>query len=410
MFPFNDFNFVFGGFATIAATVGYTCVKNRVSRYRSESPSRPTKDEVEAQRPTIIRAQSLDNITYSMDATKPRSLKRKFTEDEDNIIAGYPYNLSSIYPNKRSRTPTSESESDESPQTPEPTAPLIPLVLKQENSPITIDRPEGVIEVPAVEIQHTPSVVVDLDFKPTLPPSAPATDVPAHFPLDQKSPETPLPVRGFAAFAGTSSPFASANKVNTSTCVEKPIWCQDNNKERVLDESTTADVFSAKVVEDTAESEPEGTQVVPLNALEAEAHSKSTYIHLTGEEEEEIVSELKGAKIYVKRGNKDFTDGMLGHIKFLSSQKTQSARLLFRREPLWSVSMNVRLAPTVRCTYNAEDGVLRVIHKEPIEPGDNVPTKASHQLVIYAIKRGRIPRTEFQAFAETVVASSHLKP
>ena len=53
--------------------------------------------------------------------------------------------------------------------------------------------------------------------------------------------------------------------------------------------------------------------------------------------------------------------------------------LVFRREPLWKVSMNVRVRPTVRCTFDEEDNVLRVVVMEAVED-------ASDELVIYAFK------------------------
>src|ERR1700733_2698767 len=46
--------------------------------------------------------------------------------------------------------------------------------------------------------------------------------------------------------------------------------------------------------------------------------------------------------------------------------------LVFRREPLWKVSMNVRIHPSVRCIYEAEENILRLILHEYIEL-PNVP-------------------------------------
>lgn len=51
---------------------------------------------------------------------------------------------------------------------------------------------------------------------------------------------------------------------------------------------------------------------------------------VTGEEDESISSELKGVKLFVKRGRKEFTDGNFGHIKIL----TQNERTRLRKSML----------------------------------------------------------------------------
>ena len=60
--------------------------------------------------------------------------------------------------------------------------------------------------------------------------------------------------------------------------------------------------------------------------------------------------------------------------------------LVFRREPLWKVSMNVRVRPTVRCTFDEEDSVLRVVLKETAENADGALETRPQELVIYALK------------------------
>lgn len=40
----------------------------------------------------------------------------------------------------------------------------------------------------------------------------------------------------------------------------------------------------------------------------------------TGEEDEDVEAELKGVKLFLKRGRKEFTDGMYGHIKILTQK------------------------------------------------------------------------------------------
>jgi hypothetical protein len=132
---------------------------------------------------------------------------------------------------------------------------------------------------------------------------------------------------------------------------------------------------------------------------------QTTVAHLTGEEDETIKSELKGVKLFIKRGTKGFTVGMPGHIKLLSHTQSLEERLLFRREPLWKVSMNVRVQRTVRCTYDAEDNVLRIVLKEAVEHGDELPTTRPQELVVYALKRGRVPKKDFREFAEALIAN-----
>ena len=161
---------------------------------------------------------------------------------------------------------------------------------------------------------------------------------------------------------------------------------------------------------------------------------------ITGEEEEDVELELKGVKLYVKKGDKSFSDGMLGHIKLLSHRTTLDERicefhlfifygtpqtlvslppfflliifyLVFRREPLWKVSMNIRVQPTVRCSYVAEENVIRIVLKEVVEGTGNVGSSiesssdshagsgdATHQeVVVYALKVRLIDSLSFSA-------------
>ena len=54
--------------------------------------------------------------------------------------------------------------------------------------------------------------------------------------------------------------------------------------------------------------------------------------------------------------------------------------IVSRREPVMKVSMNVRLQPLVRCTFDEAQGLLRVTLKEPIEGSQQ------DQVVVYAMK------------------------
>ena len=53
---------------------------------------------------------------------------------------------------------------------------------------------------------------------------------------------------------------------------------------------------------------------------------------------------------------------------------------VFRREPVWKVTMSVRLRPTVRCAFDEAQGALRVTLKEQVED------EQEEQLVIYALR------------------------
>ncbi len=48
---------------------------------------------------------------------------------------------------------------------------------------------------------------------------------------------------------------------------------------------------------------------------------------ITGEEDEEPALELKNIKLFVKRGKKNFSNGMIGSIKLLANKSTNSERL-----------------------------------------------------------------------------------
>ncbi|EKM50585.1 uncharacterized protein PHACADRAFT_263946 [Phanerochaete carnosa HHB-10118-sp] len=140
--------------------------------------------------------------------------------------------------------------------------------------------------------------------------------------------------------------------------------------------------------------------------LAAPAWTKSTHVAFTGEEDEDVKAELKGAKLFIKRGNGEFSTGMIGHIKLLSHKTEKSERLVFRREPVWKVSMSVGLCPTVRCSFSDDQSVLRVALKEVVLSDGEAAVQ--QQVVLYALKRGRVPRDEFAAFAQEVMCRSQL--
>lgn len=53
--------------------------------------------------------------------------------------------------------------------------------------------------------------------------------------------------------------------------------------------------------------------------------------------------------------------------------------LVFRREPVWQVTMNLKVKPTVKCTFDDEETTLRIIAIEQLEEG-------KHEPVIYALR------------------------
>ncbi|KAJ3876159.1 hypothetical protein F5051DRAFT_332345, partial [Lentinula edodes] len=125
-----------------------------------------------------------------------------------------------------------------------------------------------------------------------------------------------------------------------------------------------------------------------------------------GEEDKNVQSELRGVELFVKRGSNDYPSGILGQVKYWSDKKTLVERLLFRREPLRKVSMNIRLQPAVRCTFDPQECILRLLRAESSE------SKASGTtgIVVYALKPGRFcSRKDFQTFSEFVIGNSSLK-
>jgi hypothetical protein len=130
----------------------------------------------------------------------------------------------------------------------------------------------------------------------------------------------------------------------------------------------------------------------------------SRWVDTTGEEREDLLAEVKGVKLFIKRGNLQFNGGMTGTLKHLVHKETQEERLcaylvlllvvhssdtvstyviVFRREPLWQPTMNARLSAGMRCTYDPNERILRVAAVEPSTNGEG-----GHELVVYALKVG----------------------
>ncbi|KAJ7156892.1 hypothetical protein C8R43DRAFT_1125465 [Mycena crocata] len=395
-----DFNFVICGFATLAATVGYACVRkfrplpSRAIPQHLPSPKNNTiSDSTAGQSSLLVFEKSTDESELDSPDSEEKpsdltsepiengSLKRKRAHDPDETDPDmvYPNNLKSIYPNKR----RSGSVYD-----PDQTTEFLPASCdSNDNEEVLLDPPAiAAPDLPDSEptkpdvVEDSPNPVPDKEEPVLLEgprfvfPTTPRRIAPFPFTRSTTSP-------GFANFAGTSSPFFSYSpaKDNGSTATT-PIW---------------ASTIGTSVVEGTSSS----VDAAPADALPALAAAKTmmlaTHTYSTGEEEEDIALELKGVKLFVKRGEDNFSGGMVGHIKLLSHKTTLAKRLLFRREPLWKVSMNVRMQPTVRCTFDAQENILRVALKE-LEGTEHADSSAP-QTVIYAFKVSNFANTSAQA-------------
>ncbi|KAJ7876251.1 hypothetical protein B0H13DRAFT_2055446 [Mycena leptocephala] len=437
MLPVTDFNFVVScGFATLAATVGYACARkarplpSRASsqllhgdRSKSDSAPEVSSNMVlecsmgESDEKSMEESDSNSGNAASEPASQPAletgtlaisdniPLKRKRTQDEEDIDPdmGYPHNLKSIYPNKRRSGSVSDTEATKE-MIPEP---CDSSTNEEPHSVTNADIPEPVSSspnpatdsvLPGPASSEPPLDTVEGSSSPETPKPEPvSTEVPRFvFPKTPpriiqfpSSRTTASP--GFANFAGSSSPFFSMSSSKDTTFIaSRPIWA-----------STTA----VEATGASLDGESEGkTDSLPALAA-AKTSTLAIQTHLTGEEDEDAILELKGVKMYVKRGEDNFSGGMVGHIKLLSHKTTLSQRLLFRREPLWKVSMNVRMQPTVRCTFDAQENIMRVALKELQDKSDS--ESAAPQTVIYAFKPSRsCKRSDFQDFAEALLAQA----
>lgn len=56
--------------------------------------------------------------------------------------------------------------------------------------------------------------------------------------------------------------------------------------------------------------------------------------------------------------------------------------VVFRREPLWKISMNTRLQPSIRCTFDTQECILRLLLAESTESKES----GLQEVVVYALK------------------------
>ncbi|KAJ3487070.1 hypothetical protein NLJ89_g11750 [Agrocybe chaxingu] len=186
MFPVGDFNFVVAGIATFAATVGYACTR-KMSGSLSGPAAQIVREELAREavsQDKVLDSQEVIETQTNADSemcsiqtpstlgdtpiipvfpapTRKASLKRKIPHDgfdepekvcdlptsfaehestrlQDVDKLGYPYNLANIYPNKRSRTPTAESEATTPALTP---ATTLDSITSQESSAADVQIP-----------------------------------------------------------------------------------------------------------------------------------------------------------------------------------------------------------------------------------------------------------------------------
>ncbi|KAK7440403.1 hypothetical protein VKT23_017041 [Stygiomarasmius scandens] len=415
-----------------------------------------------------------------------QSLKRKkmHDHDENNNDLEYPYNLTAIYPNKR-RTPPREERSsrdeqasqeqmnpalDSSPVPPQSTDVKHPDRGADNAAECTSVNTVGVSVPPTqsdfYEAPTTPSVQPDPKPQLPLPRSSPKSILASSMNNVNVKPSTTIstfsasttsnfvsssrpntnstpkkkPFTAFSSYASpnTSSPFSPFSVNNTTsggnpspflttTSNNRPIWSSSIRKRHVFSDHDDASTDHGDQESALAFGAGENGKEMNGHAIGSRSASKTEgtstgYNHITGEEEETIECELKGVKLFVKRGTKEYSTGMLGHVKLLSSKNHDVERLLFRREPLWKVSMNARLQPTVRCSFDSEESILRVVMPEFLESsGSGSPASektesrslngaASPEVVVYAMKPGRFcSKQEFGDFATSVMKRTNVK-
>ncbi|KAI6023310.1 hypothetical protein EDC04DRAFT_296282 [Pisolithus marmoratus] len=429
MLPITEFQFAFCGIATVAATLGYAYT--RKATHSPTSTDQPGAD-VEAgpleERSLKRKLDDSDTDEACIDQQQ-RPMKRSKTppteqrgedEDEWEVIVAPPTYEEATAPRKKGTpehipsprhnvnpTPDIKASNEESPD-------------RATSDETCADKQDVRSEKPSEPVSHTPN------------PSLPLSGAKAEPEVPVTPPPKPAKVQAptsnpFSAFAHSSSTFATyANPNSTSLGLanqgEKttPAWRRKKEDPEITSDDSTQKLTRSP--NDISEATGGLSSTVLQSTQKAPAKQPSSYI--TGEEGEVVTSDLKGAKLFIKRGRKEFTSGMYGHVKLLSYELDASAskgdkegdegienaakirtRLLFRRDPLGQVSMNVALRPTVRCHFDEAENILRVILKEQI----TVDKEAKEDIVIYALKPGRASKADFRAFAKAVCDSERLK-
>ncbi|OJT07689.1 hypothetical protein TRAPUB_1450 [Trametes pubescens] len=408
MFPLNDFNFVACALATVSAAVGY-----RVSRGRTRGANGSTENDRAQGRFHFFKFPRR-NSTVSARAASVAATERDGTEPPTSeygtpLPAGQEHFSDDVeegsLKRKRSASPEVPHPGDSSPKRLKTSEPEdhgeVPIKVEEiapqslgaactdgahasadiaaqgemqtglyDSAPVSEPNDSPAAEPPALLSSPPPALsptpvapVAKSPFAPRAPvwPSTPSAIIAAK------------PSAAFQAFSGSPSAFSSAAAGLSPSC---PVWSTSDNVTTYA--ATASD---------------------PLAAL---SYATSTQTTITGEEDEEAIAELKGAKVFIKRGERDFCEGIMGTVKLLKHKETGHERILFRREPVMKVSMNVRLRPLVRCSFDEAQGQLRVALMEPAEDTQQ------ERVVVYALKRGKASRTEFADFAEAVMESARV--
>ncbi|KAG6330461.1 hypothetical protein ID866_8629 [Astraeus odoratus] len=326
MLPITEFQAAFCGIATVAATLGYA-YSRKVTR-PTPPPDDPRAD---------VDAGSLEE----------RSLKRKLDDSDSGETCADQQER----PMKRSKTPPTEQHGEDedewevivappsyeeataSPREKTPERPRSPdhhaTTCAPDATPTREKTPEPVVgsevvceqtQKPSEPEHRTPQSSSPRDEIKAVPtPSA----TPPPKAIEVKSPRIS---DAFSTFANSGSPFASYSSPNgispfgVAGQKEKatPAWRHiKQHSEITTDKPSNMPTRSPNdVAAVTTESSP---------ALEsAQSRAKQLSSYATGEEDEVVIAELKAAKLFIKRGQKEFTSGMFGHVKVLSCKADPS--------------------------------------------------------------------------------------
>ncbi|KAG1739042.1 hypothetical protein EDB19DRAFT_1712626 [Suillus lakei] len=411
MLPITEFQFAFCGIATFAATFGYAC-----ARRASSLGAQPSHVDVEPEEKSLKR--KLDESDAESEGEQERPVKRSRTPPNDHEEEEWEV----VIP------PPSYQEAQNAAPHPEPAVRHeVPTVAQVGTAQVEEVAPSA--NEPAPEAHIPPASIVSENVQPAKPQTeevAPQskhaenqsqllkTDEPSEpRPVTPPPPSAPKPVTirpnvtAFSSFANTKSPFTkySNTPFPSSMSTSTPAWrCGESRTPGFLAENAPVSCPNDNALSSSPNEVAETSSAGALgDRVQASTTSKASSL-VTGEEDESVSSELKGVKIFIKRGRKEFTDGNFGHIKVLT--QNERTRLLFRRDPLGQVSMNVALRPAVRCHYDAGENILRVVLMEQVAVEGKEP---KDEVVIYALKPGRASKADFKVFAETLCANDRLK-
>lgn len=410
MLPITEFQFAFCGIATFAATFGYAC-----ARRASSLSAQPSHVDIEPEEKSLKR--KLDESDAESEGEQERPIKRSRTPPNDHEEEEWEV----VIP------PPSYQEAQNAAPHPEPpvrqevsTAAQIGTVQVEEVTPSANE--------PAPEAHIPPGTIVNENVQPAEPQTEEAESQSKHAedqsqslrepseprPVTPPPPPAPKPVAtlrpsatAFSSFANTKSPFTkySNTPFPSSTSTFTPAWrCGESRAPSFPADNAPVPCPNDNVLSPSPNEVAETSSAGALGDRAQASTSTKASSFVTGEEDESVSSELKGVKIFIKRGRKEFTDGNFGHIKVLA--QNERTRLLFRRDPLGQVSMNVALRSAVRCHYDAAENILRVVLMEQVAIEGKEP---KDEVVIYALKPGRASKADFKVFAETLCANDRLK-